>query len=227
VDPRLYRWQASLRGAIKDRDDIRGRGFLRLSSNRAGVLFYHGFARPPRNIYWQPLVDWSRKLGRAVQRLWARPAVPVAAGIEPLQSGVSNVLDSVIGATRVALVLVTGGLLLVLATRVLSLGPQSGPWLTTEYGATFLFIGAWMVVKTGILETAPTWKTDAWSQTLKLVNAVLVGLLLLGILHVWAGILAHKWHISIRQLLLWILVVWFFVVTSTKTPPKRKRRRRR
>jgi hypothetical protein len=140
---------------------------------------------------------------------------------------VSNVLDSVIIATRYALTLVIGGLLLVVATGLFSLAPQSAPWLTTEYGATFLFIGAWMVVKNGILETAPTWQTDAWAQTLKLISAILLGLLLFGMLHVGAAILAHKWRISIGELLLWVLVVWFFVVTSTKTPAKRKRRRRR
>src|SRR5437588_4113257 len=36
VDPRLYRWQVPFRGVSKDRDDIHGRGFLRLASNRAG-----------------------------------------------------------------------------------------------------------------------------------------------------------------------------------------------
>ena len=98
VDPRLYRWQTSVRGVVKDRDDIEGRGFLRLASNRAGVLFYHGFARPPRNIYWQPLVDWWRKLFRVARRLAARQSLRVATGVTRSESGVFDALDSVIQA---------------------------------------------------------------------------------------------------------------------------------
>ncbi len=94
MDPRLYRWQVPFRGAIRDRDDIHGKGLLRLASNRAGVLFYQGFARPPRNIYWQPLADWGRKLWCAARRLWKPGIVIVPSGITPTQSGVSHVLDS-------------------------------------------------------------------------------------------------------------------------------------
>jgi hypothetical protein len=229
VNPGLYRWQTTLRGSVRDRDDLQGRGLLRLASNRTGVLFYRGFTRPPRNIYWQPLVDWWRQLGRVVGQLRARRRMHVGSGgPSHTEPGVSGVLDSVILATRVTLVLVVAGLVLVLVGRLVWAGLEShGPRLALDYAATFLFIGAWLVVKNGLLETSPTWQRDTWSQTLKIVSALLVGLFLTGLLHIWAGILAKTWHTDIKQLILWVFVVWFFVLVSTQTSGKRKRRKRR
>jgi uncharacterized membrane protein len=151
----------------------------------------------------------------------------VASGFVASESGVAHFLDMVIRATRVALTLVVAGLVLVVVARLSSRAPLSEPRLTLEYGATFVFVGAWMVVKNGIMETTSTWQRDAWSQTLKVVSGVLAALLLAGIIHVGAGLLAHTWHTDIKHVLLWALVVWFFFLTSTETTGKRKRRRRR
>jgi uncharacterized membrane protein YidH (DUF202 family) len=228
VDPKLYRWQTSTRGVIKDRDDIQGGGFLRFASNRAGVLFYHGFARPPRSIYWQPLLDWWRKLRQLVGHLRARQKLGVAARIAPSESGVYSLLDLIIRATRVTLTLVSAGLVLVLAAQFISPGLHPhGPRVAIEYGATFLFIGAWMTVKNGIMQTTPTWQQDAWSQTLTLISAIFAGLILAGILDIWARSLATSLGVDVKQLLLGALLLLLFVLTSNQGTKRRRRRRRR
>lgn len=228
MDPRLYRWQTSVRGTVRDRDDLQGKGFLKLASNRAGVLFYHGFARPPRNIYWQPLVDWWRKLLRLARQLAARQGLRVATGVTPSQSGVFHALDSVIQATRVTLALVFSGLALVISASLLLplKDPPHGPGLAMQYGATFLFIGAWIIVKEGILEPQPTWRRIAWSQTLKVVSGMLAGLILLGILDAWKKSLAGDWP-NIKQLLQWAAVIWVFAFAFSQSGAKPRRRRRR
>ncbi len=56
-----------------------------------------------------------------------------------------------VSATRLTLLLVLAGLGLVVVAVLLTGGFKA----SIEYGAAFLFIGAWMVVKNGIVETKP------------------------------------------------------------------------
>ena len=46
----LRRWQTITGGRVVERDDAGGSGFLRQHSERIGLLYYRGWARPPRDV---------------------------------------------------------------------------------------------------------------------------------------------------------------------------------
>src|SRR5204862_7284398 len=131
--------------------------------------------------------------------------------------------------TRVTLALVLAGLVLVVSASLLLplSAPPHGPGLVLQYGATFLFIGAWIVVKDGILETQPTWQREAWSQTFKTISGMLAGMILLGILDtLMKKSRTGQWP-NIWQLVQWAAVLWFFAFAFSQSGMKPKRRRRR
>ncbi|QBS43107.1 hypothetical protein [Nocardia sp. CS682] len=151
---KLLRWQTIRRGDLVERDDIFGRGFLRHRTQVRGLLYYRGFARPPRNVatIWRSwlgerredigkLIAQLREQGRLnLRALFAGPASPSA------QVGVAMRLTEVIWATRLTLLLALLGLILVAFGEWRNYPPK-GPF---GYLPSFLFIAAWAVARRGI-----------------------------------------------------------------------------
>ncbi len=103
VQPKLRRWQTISHGVVKERTDIYGRGFLRLRSNRIGLLYYRGFARPPRDVFRlvpQVVGDrWHRlqQTAKQVQQL-GLAGLFGSSSASPSRIGVSALLPPVISA---------------------------------------------------------------------------------------------------------------------------------
>ncbi|WP_280484453.1 hypothetical protein [Nocardia cyriacigeorgica] len=173
VVQKLYRWQTMRRGQRVERDDIRGRGFLRDRSQVRGLLYYRGFARPPGNAvgsagtWWNERRDDLRKLRDQLRDtgsfdIWT--AFAGAAG-RSARIGVSDQVLQVIWATRTVAVLVATGLVLV----GISVWRNHDPASWHSYAATFTFVLAWSVVRWGIWETAtgqaPVHRSWDWVRT--------------------------------------------------------------
>jgi hypothetical protein len=104
------------------------------------------------------------------------------------QLGVSLVLIQVIEATRAALVLG----LLALAIVVVAGLTSGGMKFSVQYGATAVFIGAWMVVKNGIIQAKRSWRQQAWQQAILVVVALYALAGLAGALALWAAALGQQ-----------------------------------
>ncbi|MCM6777957.1 hypothetical protein NDR87_31330 [Nocardia sp. CDC159] len=141
-------------GRLVERDDVHGRGFLRDRSGIRGLLYYRGFARPPRNVRgiwrtwltergddWRKLIAQLRDDGVLDFRVLFTGAASASARV-----GVSSRLTRVIRATRLVLLLATAGLVLVGYTVWRNYDPKS----TLSYVAALMFIAAWAVARWGI-----------------------------------------------------------------------------
>ncbi|WP_148310885.1 hypothetical protein [Nocardia brasiliensis] len=193
----LLRWQTVRRGNRIERDDIFGRGFLRGRTRMRGLLYFRGFARPPRDVatFWRTwlserrddlralLAQFRAQGGFSVRVLFTGPMDPAA------REGVSDRLTQVIWATRLVLLLVTAGLLLVAFGEVRNYQPKE-PF---SYLPTLMFVAAWAVVRWGIWVRATegppqagwrgNWLWQAASQTWRwfgsfVIISVVIGLLL-------------------------------------------------
>lgn len=108
-DPKLQRWQArSKSGAVIERGDMRGVGFVRLLSNRETMLFHKGIAKRPLDVLsgLRPRLlreRWARGLAR-VREL--RPRDLIERG-DASPQGVTSRMPKVVQATRFTLVSVT------------------------------------------------------------------------------------------------------------------------
>ncbi|GEM32352.1 hypothetical protein NN3_33590 [Nocardia neocaledoniensis NBRC 108232] len=169
----LLRWQTVRSGgAVVERADIHGRGVLRDRPRFRGLLYYRGFARPPRDVVGFARTWWDERLSD-IKALWRQlqdagavdlrvilrgPAGPTA------RVGVSDHVAQVIRATRVTAVLVVIGLLMVGYMVWKHLGSKY--WL--NYTATYAFLAAWAVVRFGIWasisEGAPTEEAASWPK---------------------------------------------------------------
>jgi hypothetical protein len=224
VQPKLRRWQTINNGVVKDRTDIYGRGFLRLRTNRIGLLYYRGFARPPRDVFRlvpQVVGDRWHRLQQAAKQVQQLGLAGLFGSSPPSPSrvGVSSLLPPVISATRLTLLLVLAGLGLVVVAVLLTGGVKA----SIEYGAAFLFIGAWMVVKNGIVETKPSWPKAAWAESVYAMVG-LVGLAALsGLIALWAQTLNEQTSGDGAPSLV-VLVILLLLFT---TGGKRRRRWRR
>jgi hypothetical protein len=224
VQPKLRRWQTISHGVVKERTDIYGRGFLRLRSNRIGLLYYRGFARWPRDVFRlvpQVVGDrWHRLLQAARQvKQFGFAGLLGSSSASTSRLGVSALLPPVISATRVTLLLVLAGLGLVVVAILLTGGLKT----SVEYGAAFLFIAAWMVVKNGIVETKPSWPRAAWAESVYAMVG-LVGLATLsGLIAIWARMLREPTSGNGAPSLV-VLAVLLLLFTASG---KRRRRRRR
>ncbi|MGW5570152.1 hypothetical protein ACWEVD_03035 [Nocardia thailandica] len=150
----LLRWETRERGRTVERADIHGRGAVRLRTGQRGLLYFRGFARPPRDVRGFVRV-WSRERFqdlrlvvdqlRAAGRFDLRTILRGPAGASA-RSAVSDHLVQVIQATRAIIVLVAAGLVLVGVSLWRHYDPKDWP----NYAATFAFLTAWAVAKWGI-----------------------------------------------------------------------------
>lgn len=145
-------------GGVTERDDVHGRGFLRSRSQVRGLLYYRGFARPPKNVRAFARVWWSERRddfaalrrSEGAEALSSR-AVLIGPAASAVRSDVSPRVSRLISATRLVLVLALSGIALA------ALGAwhkKSDAALYLNYAATFAFIEAWAVARCGIWDAA-------------------------------------------------------------------------
>ena len=182
VDPKMRRWISVSRqdGVVSPK--LVGRGFLSTRSHRDTLLYRQGFARPPGDVFrMMPEVLLDYKV-RSLQRWEAVRGVGLRGLIGRDQSAkqiaASDILPGVIAATRLVLVLVALGLLLVGVSVVVPdlIGTMF------EYCATLALISALMIARSGIwraqLEWLPRGLRDAAKGTVGFTGiAILSGLL--------------------------------------------------
>jgi hypothetical protein len=129
-------------------------------------------------------------------------------------------LPQVINATRLALLLVLAGLGLVVVA-VLQAG---GAKIAVEYAATFLFLGAWMVVKDGIIGLEPAWGWAAWAGAVYAIVGLVVVAGVSGLVALWARMLEQQEDTSGSPPGVVVLVVLLLQVTASRRPRRRRRR---
>lgn len=162
VDPGLSAWQTIDADNRKVHRVVVGVGLLRHRSTSTGLLYAHGLARPPKAVL-RAIPDWYRDviatvgLLRAGAQAWrGRKAQAVAdrSPSEDTRKELSPVLAGVVDSARWALGALTLGLLLVLASVVMT-------WWSAylEYAAAGTFVYTWQALWHGI------WRTDrAWNR---------------------------------------------------------------
>lgn len=172
VEAKLRRWETVDRaGAVADRPDVVGRGFVRLSSQQSTLLYRRGFARPPGDVI-RFIPNWYRIVRSRWRRLrvvaselrgerwsWRRLLDPgKSSDTHPV---VSDVVPRVIHATRAALLSVAAGLILVAAAELAKGDIRS----FLQYMAALCFVCTWAVMKDGIWAAEPNWPALAWRST--------------------------------------------------------------
>jgi hypothetical protein len=168
VDPDMRRWQARLHEANPTEAAVTGRGFLSMHSHRDTLLYHHGFARPPQDVFKiiPPVLHDYKSL--VVER-WTNLKSLGLRGLIPVtdkgsrQVTTSHVLPGVIHATRLTLVIVALGLGLVGVSIVV----PSVISVILEYGATFLFVIALAITRAGIWRAEQKWLRLASGEALK------------------------------------------------------------
>ncbi|MFI5717466.1 hypothetical protein [Nocardia sp. NPDC051750] len=194
VDAR-FRWETKRDGRFVEREDVRGKGFVRADSQSRSLLYHRGFARPPRAVrrfwrtWWSYRRDDLRKLRDQLQEAGGIDLLTIFRGPAgaSARAAVNDQLAVVIQATRIVLLLVFTGLVLV----GIALWRNDSSSLLVNYAATLVFIGAWMVARWGIWGTTSgevsgtggAWKKKSWRQTWSwfgsfLIISVLAGELL-------------------------------------------------
>jgi hypothetical protein len=152
----MRRWQTIKRGKTVERKDIYGRGVIRTRSDLIGLLYYRGFARPPRDVARlvpELVSDYRRRLSQLWQQVWHRPQGLDQEQPVKLSTGVSTVLPSVIHATQFVLLLLLFGMTMVGgAILLLTRAPAAtSERAAAEYGAAFFFSLAVTAFKNGIV----------------------------------------------------------------------------
>jgi hypothetical protein len=156
VDPTLRRWETVRRGKKVERSDLQGTGFTRPKSNVIGVLYYKGFARPPRDVV-RLVPQLVRDYRRRFAELWAyvkQRRRGRAGGPEEVKRGsASAVTPGVIYCTQyILLVLVIAVAVTAIATVLrVRLPERQELRVVVEYAAAFLFFLAGSAFRGGIL----------------------------------------------------------------------------
>lgn len=128
-------------------------------------------------------------------------------------------LPQVIAATRLALLLVLAGLGLV----VVAVLQDGGAKIAVEYAATFLFLGAWMVVKYGIVALEPAWGWAAWAGAVYAIVGLVVVAGLRGLVALWGRALQQQGNTGSPPGVV-IFVGLLLLVTASRRPRRRRRR---
>jgi hypothetical protein len=226
VDPTLRRWQTVKRGKVVENKEIQGRGFLGMRSERSTILYYRGFARRSRDLFRAAVVrDY---LQRARDR-WHGIKQGLFPSVDENEQRIatSALLPNVIRATRLTLGLVALGLGLVIA----SLAVPSWIGVIFEYCATYSFIIALAVTRSGIWEADNRWYARSLGTSAKWI----VGLTLIATLSGLIGLYGHDFVDALKTVvatgfsaftLLLVGCLWYvFSSNSQKRKPKRRRSR--
>jgi hypothetical protein len=230
VNPTLRRWETIGRGGIvAERTDAEGSGVVRQRSNLIGVLYYKGFARPPRDVARlipQLVRDYRRRLGEIRAALQLRRAGRRREAPRPKIAGASHVMPAVVHCTRFVLIVLGAALALEVVAVVLGVAApsQAAGRVPFEYGAAFLLFLAGSAFRGGILgrrrkpgtwEPHVDWLPRAWRE------ATATFLVMLAVAWAYAVLNAVKSEIP-GWLVLLALFLWAF-----GSPPKKQRSRRR
>ena len=169
----LRRWQTvDHDGRVVERDDAGGSGFLRQHSDRIGLLYYRGWARPPQDV---------RRLLPVVIEDYRYRLAQLRASWRPLPKGLrrsratSVALDDVIVASQLIAGLLLIGLAFIGAAGLMnSRAPQ---YETTrailEYAAVFFLYFAVVTFKHGVVGRrqgngkvvpVPDWMQRSWAE---------------------------------------------------------------
>lgn len=183
VNPGLRRWQQEFRGQLIERKDVHGAGLLRPSSNLTTLLYYRGFARPPRDVI--PAIPREiKKAALRVRETWRHLRAGSGSFLDVFHreermmtsSGVSPVTERVVGAARVMSILVFVGLVMVLLSPLV----REDMARYFEYVAAGLFIYAWSVAHLAMLHQKQRWWPDATKEALKWAGQFTVFAVVLG-----------------------------------------------
>jgi hypothetical protein len=233
VDPTLERWKNRVRkGVAVETGEIQGRGFLSMRSHRDTLLYHQGFARPPRKVIEKVPVVVRDYKNRASQR-WVDVKSLGIQGLFPVTDqgkklvATSHVLPAVIQATRTTLVLVTLGLVLV----IVSIAVPVWVGVISEYCATYAFITALAIVRTGIVKADDeSWLRHSLIDAVKWI-AGFTGLAALGGL---IGLYAHEVVDVVKAAVgivfsgfTFLIVVYLYYLLRSKPEQQPKRRRKR
>jgi hypothetical protein len=177
-DPRIQRWQARARGgAITERQDVRGVGFVRLMADADTLLFHRGLARRPRDV-----LPGLRELPRRWRQGWhrLRQIRPADLLRKPAGSplGIAARMPRVVKATRLTVATYAAGLAAVGTSAVLHGAAQT----VAQYMATLSFIFAWEAFRFGVWNdehTKPRWLRASLADSSKAFGA-LVALAVIG-----------------------------------------------
>jgi hypothetical protein len=229
VDPNLRRWQTIRRGKVVEAEQLQGSGFLRTRSEVIGVLYYRGFARPPRDVArLVPLLagEYRRRLAQLRDAL-RRPR-PASSPTDTGRAGGSLVLEDTIEATRLVVGLLVIGLAFIGVAIVLR---QRAPTAeasraTMEYSAVFFLYFAVVMFKNGIVgrraangvvSPANDWLQRSWAEA---ANTFAVTILL-------AIATVFVITVILPLLALGMVVLLLMLLAAMDSPPPRRRRRRR
>ena len=169
----LRRWQTiDHHGRVIERDDAGGSGFLRQHSERIGLLYYRGWARPPTDV---------RRLVPVVIEDYRYRFAQLRASIRPPPRGMrrsratSVALDDVIVACQLIAGLLLIGLAFIGAAGLMkSRAPQhEAGRAVLEYAAVFFLYFAVVTFKNGIIGRrqgngkvlpVPDWMQRSWVE---------------------------------------------------------------
>jgi hypothetical protein len=229
VDPNLRRWQTIRRAKVIEVEHLQGSGFLRTHSEVIGVLYYRGFARPPKDVArLAPLLagEYRRRLAQLREALRSRRRASSPTGADG--TGGSLVLEDTIEATRLVVGLLAIGLAFIGVAIVLrQRTPTAEPARAIlEYSAVFFLYFAVVMFKNGIVGRraangvvfpASDWLQRSWAEA---ANTFAVTILL-------AVATVFVITVILPLLALGIVVLFLMFLAALDSPPPRRRRRRR
>jgi len=164
----LRRWQTvTSREEIVTDHRISGRGFLLERASFSSLLYFRGFARPPRDVFrslparWQ---DLQNQLTFIKSSIWLDPqGASLSRRLLSVRSvtgtGVSSRVAVAVSATRMALVSALFGLL------ILALNAISENLDFVNHGSLVCFMISWAVLRRGILAGEANWCRRALLDT--------------------------------------------------------------
>lgn len=179
--PGIYRWQKIGADNLPVRDPLRvGHGVFRPRAAEQTLLYEQGYAKPPL-VVLRSVGPWVRRARSLFSTRWTQVKSSLGGRLTPpgesptvVQGEVSASLPIVMGATRLSLVTICLGLLLVASTVV-----STGGWATgLEYSATASFLLTGAVVQHGVWRAVTGWW---WRSILQVLAWVVVSLLTVGL----------------------------------------------
>lgn len=229
VDPTRRRWEACPHESI---GGVAGRGFLSVNSHRDTLLYHQGFARWPSDVFAMRATVFSDYRARAASR-WAvvrslgvRGLLSRADRAIPPQILASDVLPSVIIATRATLGAVALGLIMIGISLVVL--PAIG--VMFEYCATYLFLVALAVAHAGIWRADTKWISRALQEAGKWIVAFTGLATLGGLVGLYAAdvkdVLKTIAQVIFNAFVFSFLVYLLYMYTSREGGSRRKRRTR-
>jgi hypothetical protein len=166
VESGLRRWETIRGDTVMERKDAVGPSLLRARATHSTLLYYRGFARPPKDVL-TALPKWIQLTTTRIRNQWRiltenrlrdtwrlrqshRNVVGAA-------DGLADRLPVALAASRALLLLLIG----VLGTIILA-ALTDGNWRTTlNYAAAFLFLLSWGVAREGVLHATSSWLRNA------------------------------------------------------------------